>query len=57
VIGIFSEESSAFLKKSAQKTFVNLGHWPFYQHGPVQIKVFARFFQKTLLAYWLTAAR
>jgi hypothetical protein len=38
--------SSAFLKKSAQKTFANLGHRRFHQQGPVEQKFFASFFQK-----------
>jgi len=50
--GEVKEGRSAFLKKSAQKTFANLGQWRFDQHGPKESKVFcALFFKKALLSF------
>jgi hypothetical protein len=40
------EASSAFLKKSAQKTFADLDRARFKASGPVKQKFFASFFQK-----------
>jgi hypothetical protein len=41
-----AEKRSAFLKKSAQKTFVNLGHGRCNNRGPEETKVFWFFFSK-----------
>jgi hypothetical protein len=50
---IRKEARSAFLKKSAQKTFGNLGHGWLQQHGMKLVKVFCFFFlkKKFFLAY------